>query len=93
MRGAAFGWLIVFAIDPVYTGFRYELTLLPAVAVGLCSLLEHVGRRYAHQRSASAPAIAAAAPGIDLYSRQAVAGAAGIDLSSANVRRADRRGR
>jgi hypothetical protein len=52
MRGAALGWLIVFAIDPVYTGFRYELTILPSAAVGLCSLVEYVGQRYVQRRPA-----------------------------------------
>jgi hypothetical protein len=70
MRGAALGWLIVFAIDPVYTGFRYELTVLAPAAVGLCALVEHVRSRYARQRSASAPgpelAAAAGTPGVEL---------------------------
>jgi len=67
MRGAAFGWLIVFAIDPVYTGWRYELTLLPSAAVGLCSLLEYVARWYGRQRSVTTPAIAAGAGAPSIY--------------------------
>jgi hypothetical protein len=51
MRGATLGWLIVFLLDPVVTGFRYELGLLPPVAVGLCSLARHVGVRYAERRA------------------------------------------
>jgi hypothetical protein len=43
MRGAALGWLLVFALDPVYTGFRYELGLLTPAAVGLCALVEYLG--------------------------------------------------
>jgi hypothetical protein len=52
MRGAAFGWLVLFALDPDFSGFRYELTILPSVAVGLCLLAENAARWYAHQRSA-----------------------------------------
>jgi hypothetical protein len=58
MRGATLGWLLVFLLDPVVTGFRYELGLLPAVAVGLCSLVRYVGVRYAERRTpASADAV------------------------------------
>jgi hypothetical protein len=59
-RGATLGWLIVFAIDPVYTGFRYELMLLPGAAVGLCLLVAQLSRWHTHRRSArtkSDPAI------------------------------------
>lgn len=51
MRGAAVGWLVVFALDPVVTGFRYELGLLVPVAVGLCSLVEHLLRLRARRGS------------------------------------------
>ncbi len=71
MRGAALGWLILFAIDPVYTGFRYELTIIAPAAVGLCLLVEHAGRRYVRQRTATTSEIATAAgAGIDLSSRR-----------------------
>jgi hypothetical protein len=52
MRGAAFGWLILFALDPDFSGFRYELTILPSVAVGLCSLAEYAVRWFGRQASA-----------------------------------------
>jgi hypothetical protein len=52
MRGATLGWLIVFVLDPVYTGFRYELGLLPGAAVGLCELLECLDSRYFRGRVA-----------------------------------------
>jgi hypothetical protein len=52
MRGAILGWLLVFALDPVYTGFRYELGLLPPAAVGVCGLVERFGGK--HVRSAEA---------------------------------------
>jgi hypothetical protein len=76
MRGAVLGWLIVFAIDPVYTGFRYELTILAPAAVGLCSLVEHLRKRSTRQQSATPPKLAAiaGAPGIDLSSRQSPSG-------------------
>jgi len=47
MRGVALGCLVVFALDPDYSGFRYELTILPAAAAGLCLLVEHVAGRIA----------------------------------------------
>jgi hypothetical protein len=51
MRGATLGWLLVFLLDPVVTGFRYELGLLPPVAVGLCALVWYGAARYAQRRS------------------------------------------
>ena len=54
MRWAALGWLVVFALDPDSSGFRYELTLLPCVAVGVCLLGSELARRLlppgAHRR-------------------------------------------
>jgi hypothetical protein len=52
-RGATLGWLIVFAIDPVYTAFRYEIMLLPATAVGLCLLVVQVGEWHTSRGSAT----------------------------------------
>jgi hypothetical protein len=52
MRGAALGWLVVFALDPDFSVFRYELTLLPAVAVGLCALAEYVVQSRGRRRTA-----------------------------------------
>jgi hypothetical protein len=53
MRGATLGWLLVFALDPVDTGFRYELGLLAPAAVGLCALAERLGgTRVRHESSA-----------------------------------------
>jgi hypothetical protein len=49
MRGATLGWLLVFALDPVYTGFRYELGLLAPAAVGVCGLVERVAVRHARE--------------------------------------------
>jgi hypothetical protein len=42
MRGWALGWPILFLVNPVYSGFRYEIALLPAAAVGLCLLVERL---------------------------------------------------
>jgi hypothetical protein len=52
MRGATIGWLLVLAIDPDYTAFRYELTALPAIAFGLCMLAERGGAAAGLQREA-----------------------------------------
>ena len=46
MRGAALGCLAVFALDPDFSGFRYELTLLPPTAAGLCALAEYAAGWY-----------------------------------------------
>lgn len=54
MRGAALGWLVVFVLDPDFTVFRYELTLLPSVAAGLCALAEHVVEGRGRRRTAPA---------------------------------------
>lgn len=64
MRGAAVGWLVGFALDPYFTKFRYELPILPAVAVGLCLLVERAGAWNARRRSAAmhGPAVAAGLP-------------------------------
>ncbi len=56
MRGAALGWLLVFALDPAYTGFRYELGLLAPAAVGVCALLEYLGEGLSSPRSPRWPA-------------------------------------
>jgi hypothetical protein len=45
MRGWALGWPILFLVNPVYSGFRYEIAILPAAAVGLCMLIEHLADR------------------------------------------------
>jgi hypothetical protein len=60
MRGATLGWLLVFALDPVDTRFRYELGLLAPAAVGLCALVELLGRKYVRRESLAShePAIA-----------------------------------
>jgi hypothetical protein len=42
MRGWALGWPILFLINPVYSGFRYEIAILPAAAVGICMLIEYL---------------------------------------------------
>jgi hypothetical protein len=60
MRGATVGWLVVFAVDPVVTGFRYELGLLAPVAVGLCSLADHLLSARADRRSLRAKEAAVA---------------------------------
>jgi hypothetical protein len=45
MRGWALGWPILFLINPVYSGFRYEMAILPAAAVGICLLFEELTGR------------------------------------------------
>ena len=59
MRGAALGCLVVFALDPDFSGFRYELTFLPSAAA------EAVRPGRAHRdaiRRARAPAVDARPP-------------------------------
>jgi hypothetical protein len=41
MRGSVIGWVLLFALDPDFSEFRYELTIVPAVAVGLCLLISY----------------------------------------------------
>jgi len=60
MRGAALGCLVIFALDPDYSGFRYELTIVPSAAVGLCILAERVAYRYTRRRTATTPEVAPA---------------------------------
>jgi hypothetical protein len=50
MRGWALGWPILFLINPVYSGFRYEIAILPAAAVGLCMFIEWLGDRVARRQ-------------------------------------------
>jgi hypothetical protein len=62
MRGWALGWPILFLVNPVYSGFRYEMAIFPAAAVGICMLIEYlVGwlgrRRGAIFRRAETPAV------------------------------------
>ncbi len=45
MRGWVLGFVLIFALDPVDSGFRYELVLIPSAAVGLCLLVERVSPR------------------------------------------------
>ncbi len=45
MRGWALGWPILFLVNPVYSGFRYEIAILPAAAVGICMLIERLAER------------------------------------------------
>ena len=60
MRGWALGWPILFLVNPVYSGFRYEIAILPAAAVGLCMLIEHLAERLGRRRAdAHAPVRAA----------------------------------
>jgi hypothetical protein len=40
MRGWALGWPLLFLVNPVYSGFRYEIAIFPAAAVGICMLIE-----------------------------------------------------
>jgi hypothetical protein len=63
MRGATLGWLVVFVLDPVVTGFRYELGLLPPAAAGLCALVGYLGDRYASRRGSPTRTEAAVAAG------------------------------
>jgi hypothetical protein len=49
MRGWALGWPILFLINPVYSGFRYEMAIFPAAAVGLCLLIEELTWRVLRQ--------------------------------------------
>jgi hypothetical protein len=53
MRGASLGWLLLIAIDPGPSRFRYELTLVPSAAVGLCLLVEQVRGWHARRRSST----------------------------------------
>ncbi len=42
LRGWILGWSILFLLDPVYTGLRYEIALVPPAAAGLCVLIERL---------------------------------------------------
>jgi hypothetical protein len=55
MRGWALGWPILFLVNPVYSGFRYEIAILPAAAVGICMLIERLAVRIPHRWSQSSP--------------------------------------
>jgi hypothetical protein len=55
MRGWALGWPILFLVNPVYSGFRYEIAILPAAAVGICMLIEDLTTRVRRQRAAVSP--------------------------------------
>lgn len=54
MRGWALGWPILFLVNPVYSGFRYEIAILPAAAVGICMLIEYVAERVVRKPRAAA---------------------------------------
>ena len=51
MRGWALGWPILFLVNPVYSGLRYEIAILPAAAVGICMLIEYVAERVVRPRA------------------------------------------
>ena len=51
LRGWALGWPILFLVNPVYSGFRYEIAILPAAAVGLCMLIEYLAERLVRPRA------------------------------------------
>jgi hypothetical protein len=55
MRGWALGWPILFLVNPVYSGFRYEIAILPAAAVGICMLSEDLARRVVRQGAPVSP--------------------------------------
>ncbi len=51
MRGWALGWPVLFLLNPVYTGLRYEITILPAAAVGLSMLVTYLTDRFVRPRA------------------------------------------
>ena len=61
MRGSVIGWLVLFAMDPDFSDFRYELTILPTVTFGLCLLVTHVGGWLTRRGSTGTPEVATAA--------------------------------
>jgi hypothetical protein len=48
-------------MDPDFSDFRYELTILPTVTVGLCLLVTHVGGWLTRRGSTGTPEVATAA--------------------------------
>lgn len=55
MRGWALGWPILFLVNPVYSGFRYEIAILPSAAVGVCMLIDFLVTRLAGRRTPVRP--------------------------------------